>query len=431
MATRRSLSLSLALALFAAPLHAQSAGGRTPVAPGTGATPGQLPPGKLVPKPGGGLFLVDPSRGGQAHALGLVEVRFGRVVDVHGLDASGAIDPAPLLRDFVVGETVQSDGSGYLLVTSPATEVAKLVVLRQPGAPEPSPGAGTFAELLRAAEDATVVVPPKSLGASLVATLPRNSALSLRFDDLLSDGASAITSLLNDVKVFVAPSPFAPPATPFAPFGARVLFDPNHGGIAQGAFHSTRVVVDTTVSLFEQGEMAVPVFLNASGLPPAGSSSASFVLRIPTHVDFGSGQFTVLQNLTGHALDVGGNAPVDLSSPTVDVLRAARAASEDEPNNGFLLDLEAPQVVGELPVQVTQAVPDPNGDAGFNNTPHCWTGPSVSGGRGVRGGAGGGGGGDLGGGWRGALGSGRGGEVAGEDCITQTLENTAKTGEGR
>jgi len=366
MATPRSLSLLLTSALLAVPLHAQSAGGRTPVPPGTGATPGQLPPGKLLPKPGGGLFLVDPSRNGQAHALGLVEVRFGRLVDVHGLDAGGAIDPAPLLRDFLVGETVQSDGSGYLLVTSPATEVTKLVVLRQPGAPEPAPGAGTFAELLRAAEDATVVVPPKNLTASLVATLPRNSALSLRFDDLLSDGASAITSLQNDVKVFVAPSPFAPPATPFAPFGARVLFDPNHGGVAQGAFHSTRVVVDSTVSLFEQGEMAVPVLLNPTGLPPASSNAASFVLRLPTQVDFGSGQFTVLRNLTGHALDVGGNGPADLSSPTVDILRAARAASEDEPSHGFLLDLEPPQVVGELPVQVTQAVADPSGEAGFS-----------------------------------------------------------------
>lgn len=365
MVTLRSL-LVLTPALLAAALHAQSAGGRTPVAPGTGTRPGGFPPRELVPKPGGGSFVVDPNQFGRAHDLGLAEVRWGRLVDVHALDANGLLDPAPVLRDFVVGETVQSDGSGYALLTSPSTHVERLCILRQPGAPEPFPGAGTFTELLFAAEDASVFVPPKDLDAALVATLPRNAALSLRFDDLLADAPSAALSLIDDVRVFVAPSPSAPPGTPFTPFAARVLFDGSHGALTSGAFHSTRVVLDLTISSLEAGEFPVPLDTNPLGLPPAVTSAASFVLRLPTQTDPGSGQFTLLRNLAGKALSASGNGPVDLTSPTVDLVRAARAAREDEPSGGYLLDLEPPQVLGALPLQVTQAVADPNGTAGFS-----------------------------------------------------------------
>src|SRR5262249_35353260 len=88
--------------------------------------------------------------------------------------------------------------------------------------------------------------------------------------------------------------------------------------------------------------------------PPAPPPAASLALRLPTQVNLGGGQFTLLRNLAGNPLSVGGNEPVDHSSPTVDVVRAARAAEKDALNNGFLLDLEQPRVLGDFAVQVTQ-----------------------------------------------------------------------------
>jgi hypothetical protein len=124
--------------------------------------------------------------------------------------------------------------------------------------------------------------------------------------------------------------------------------------------------VDPTVTEFEAGELAVPLPINPTGFPPSASSSgASFPLRLPTRLDPGSGQFTLLTNLSGHALSPTDNAPFDPASPTVDVVRAARAANDQDPNSGFLLDQHAPEVLGSLPVSVTQAVPDPAGTSGF------------------------------------------------------------------
>ena len=68
-------------------------------------------PGPLLPKPGGASsFFLDRNRGGNAQELVLEELVWGRLVDVHGLDASGSIDPEPVFRDFLVGASIQSDG---------------------------------------------------------------------------------------------------------------------------------------------------------------------------------------------------------------------------------------------------------------------------------------------------------------------------------
>jgi len=352
----RAARLSLVLALTA-PLSAQSIGGSGGLPSGAGLTPGSARPGAEVPKPGGGTFFVDGHRNGHAAELFLEEIRSGRLVEVHGLDAGGAIDPAPRFRDVLVGETIQSDGADYLLYTSPATQVEHLVVLREPGAPEPSPGAGTFNDLLRAAEQAAALVPVRDPLAPQVPTLPRNGALSLRFSDLLTDDAAAQLALASDVQVRVG----SPASLPFA---ARILFDPNHGGLAQGSFHATRVLLDATVSSFESSELVVPLPVNALGLPPGPTPQANVVLRLPSRRSPGTGQFTRLENLAGHGLATSGNGPVDLGSPTDDVVRGARAANELEPNGGFLLDLEAPRALGGFGVAITQAVADPGGTPG-------------------------------------------------------------------
>ena len=40
---------------------------------------------------------------------------------------------------------------------------------------------------------------------------------------------------------------------------ARILFDRNHGGVAGGRFHSTRVLIDLTVSESEAAALSTPI----------------------------------------------------------------------------------------------------------------------------------------------------------------------------
>src|SRR5262245_37514445 len=68
---------------------------------GSGGDTG-LPPGVELAKPGGGTFFVDPSLGGSATRLHLVEMSWGRLVDVHALDGGGKVDPEPAFRDLVI-----------------------------------------------------------------------------------------------------------------------------------------------------------------------------------------------------------------------------------------------------------------------------------------------------------------------------------------
>src|SRR5262245_48070007 len=120
---------------------------RPALAQGVASNPGQVrPPGA------GGTFLTDPNRGGNARELVLEELVWGRLVDVHGLDASGSIDPEPVFRDFVVGASIQSDGADYLLAPSRATQVERLIVLRRRDTRD-------FEDLVRAAEGAAVAIP--------------------------------------------------------------------------------------------------------------------------------------------------------------------------------------------------------------------------------------------------------------------------------
>ncbi len=362
--TRASLLLTPALVLVStASSAAPQSGGVTPI-PGL---PRQAPPApSLVPgqeaeKPGGGTFIVDPNQEGAASELHLLELVWGRLVDVHGLDGSGSYETRPRFRDFVVNEDVQSDGVDFLLAPSYATQGTRLLILREPGAPEPFPGAGTFEELLaQAAANLPPIVPKGENGFPPFSLLPRNAVLMARFDDLLRDSDQADQDLFENVRLFTG----YPPRTPF---GARVLFDPNHGGIARGRFHSTRVLIDLTFSPFELSESVVPSDVNLVGAPASltGNPLPSITLRIPTQVDFGSGQFTILVNLRNRGLSVTGNGPVDFGSPTLDVVRAMRSGNEQDPNAGFLLDRVRPELLGSFPATVLDATPTPGGEVGF------------------------------------------------------------------
>jgi len=298
--------------------------------------------GDFRAKPGGGFYFEDEHQDGEASRFTLREVTWGRLVDVHGLDAQGVTTIEPVLRDFVINENTLDSPGRWQLETSPISQKFRLVVLRESGAPDR--GDGTFEELVLAAAANLPGVRPKSdrpdetLPFSVVA---RNAVLVLEFDDLLADGPERAIELAQEVRLLTG-------YPPTVPVEARLVFDPNHGGLRDGRFHSTRLLVDTTISETELADSPVTLALNSLGLPRSErlSPSPNVVLRIPTQADVGSGQFTVLRNLAGRPLDPVASAPRDPTSPTRDVVRALRAGNEDDANNGFLLDFLSPRVIG-------------------------------------------------------------------------------------
>ncbi|MSR60814.1 MAG: hypothetical protein EXS08_00010 [Planctomycetes bacterium] len=316
--------------------------------------------GQELTKPGGGLFFVDPNVSGGSTRLHLAEMFWARLVDVHDQDAHGQPSPAPLYRDFPIGESVQTDAFDYLLVTNPITQRTRLIVRRTRGAPDA--GNGTFTELLRRAALGLAPVLPKHDDGSAgepFSFVARNAALVLRFDDLLDDDEDALRVLPETVRLLSG-------YPPVVPFGARIFFDPNHGGIAADAFHSTRVIVDCSVSETEAASFPIPLELNSDGLPAslALTGQPNTSIRIPTRLSPGTGQFTLLRGLSGTPLRENENGPVDLG--THEIVRAMRSGNSGDTNNGFLLDLNAPAIVSGWQIVVEGALPDPDGLPGID-----------------------------------------------------------------
>jgi hypothetical protein len=307
--------------------------------------------GRLLKKPDGALYFVDPHLGGGSTHLRLAEVLWGRLVDVYQVDASGNVGTSPVLRDLVIDENVQTNATGVRLETNPITETTRLLV------------EGDLEPLLAQASARLAPILPQGGGSGSrpFSYSPRNACLVLRFDDLLDDSARAEIDLQQTVQV-LSGTPATLPAQP------RLRFDPNHGGVVGGKFHSTRVLVDLTVSAVESGEMTIPQPLQPLGLPASlpGNPAPNAMLRIPTRASFAAGQFVLLHNLAGTPLSFLDNGPVDAGSPTQDVLRSWRTGNDGDPNNGFLLDFNAPQVIGGWPVTLIGSRPDPGGAPGFD-----------------------------------------------------------------
>ena len=354
-ATTKS-SLPIVLASIAL-LSACSSGG------GGGGGTGQIGiTGQLVEKtPGGEMFFVDPNAGGQATRIFLAETVWGRLVDVYAIDANGVPESDPVFRDFVISENTQSDGTNYSLETNPITQQTRLVILRER---DMNLGTGTFNSLLTAAVGVLPPITPKGDDGTWPAPfsfMARNGCVVLRFSDCLDDSPEAEKDLLHTIKVLFGYSPELP-------FMTRILFDKNHGARISDEFHSTRVLIDMTVSQTESTAMANSVPVNSLGLPTslANREDPNVSIRIATRPDTTNGDFTILRGLSGSPLSFGKREPVDKTTESQDLVRAFRAGNVEDGNNGFLLDLNPPAIVGAWGLEVRNVTVDPDGEPGID-----------------------------------------------------------------
>ncbi len=313
--------------------------------------------GTVVDKPGGGWFFATPNKGGYAQEPRIRRQMYGRLVEISGLDSQGL--RVPMFSDFVIAPDLVSDGVDYLRELNAVTAQEILVVLRDVTDTSVGGGRDQFFDLVYQAEqNLTPIHDNDAQGAGLYSMVARNSAVIVEFDDLIDEQTLDGTTF----KVNVG-------NPPLVPFEARVFMDPNHGDVADfdlapgDEFYSTRVIVDTTVTEIEAFAEDPPLVINGVGLPPSADVNlANVEARIPTRIDPGVGQLRLLLNPSGHAITVKNNGPVDFSSSTQDVVRAARSGGPQnvtgDAYNGFLLDQDSPQLVGATPLTIDE-VPVP------------------------------------------------------------------------
>ncbi len=304
-------------------------------------------PAGFEPSPGG--FFLDSNEQGKASSVRILDILWGRLTDVYDRDPLTGVRTLRH-RDYLIGEDIISDGSDFDLEVNPVTEQAILTILHEAGTP-------AYKSALNRLDDGLGPILPKSLAPNELppfSFLPRNGAISIRFSDLLDH------STINAQSVeFLTGNP------PQEPFEPRLVIDPNHGGLVStkngNQFRSTRVIVDMTVSELEaQQGASVPV--NSLGLPGAVTTALpNVVLRLATEIDAGTGHFTRVENHTGHGLAQENNGPIQNNAPR-DLVRAMRSGGESsitgDDNNGFLLDLNAPRIIGGQPITITSLLPD-------------------------------------------------------------------------
>ncbi len=327
------------------------------------------PPGTLVDKPHDPTlppeaeskhFVVERSQNGQGGSLHVVSLRWGRLVQI--VDDTGALQQA----DMVVGPDIPAvDPNAFTMDTNPVTDQTTVTIHHTYGTPE---YAAAFSEL-----DLNLVpIVPKSLSASELppySMVPRNCAMVAQFDDLLDTSSvqAATVKLLTGNP-------------PIVPADARIIPDQNHGDTADSThyvthdggqtwtevpggdgipeFHSTRVIIDTTVSELEAARTNPPLPQNGLGLPASPTPNLPNVgIRLPTIQNASVGQLAILRNITGHGVNFSGSGPNDPSSPTNDVVRAMRSGNNTDASHGFLFDNVNPQIVGTQGITILNVTP--------------------------------------------------------------------------
>ncbi|MBL8802969.1 MAG: Ig-like domain-containing protein [Planctomycetes bacterium] len=286
-------------------------------------------------------FVAEDPSDGEAARLQLLEVYWGRLVQVYDRDGV-----TPIFPEFVIDDRLTSDGDDYLLERNPLTDVETLRILH-PFRDANGDVTPQFRAALAGLEADLQVVLKKNAIVNEIppfTAVPRNGALLLKFNDLLA--SSTIDA--ETVKLLAG-------YPPTQPFEARIFADPSHGNIAGGQFHSTRVIVDFAVS--ELDALATGLPLNPLGLPAAQTTAQpNILLRIPTRESQSAQQPRVLRALSGRALAFDGNGPTDPLAPTLDVVRAVRSGGAEDvtgdASNGFLLDNTPPRVIGQQAIEL-------------------------------------------------------------------------------
>jgi hypothetical protein len=335
-------------------------GGNNSLSSGSGAAGGtQLDQPGTDPTILSKTLSVDPNHGGEAQALKIVRVSWGRLVDV--VDENRDLQQ----KDMVIPETIGSDNINYELSTELGTERNVLRVLHPAGTPEYDQA---YESLRISAFSGLTAVSDKGIDPSELppfSLVPRNAAIVIQFDDLVDPDR------INGSTVKITTG--YPPTASFEP---RVIRDQNHGDLLDTngdgvlEFYTTRVILDTTISALESSQSNPPLQTNPFGLPGSQTTnSPNVAVRIPTKTDLDNGQLEILENLNGNPVNFGNNGSVDPNSPTQDVIRAVRSGGEQNVTgdlyNGFLKDLDPPMVTTTLPVVIANVQLDPLHPGGF------------------------------------------------------------------
>lgn len=327
------------------------------------------PQGPLGRHPGTGTgFVRETHQSGQAAELRLVEIYWGRLVEVR--DNRGVVR----FNELLIGPDIQSDGVTFELAKNAFTQVDSLTILHPVKSPK-------FRRALRRTQSGLVQLLDKGIDPSTLppfTMVPRNSAFALRFNDLLDDGglvgSPGWPGTVNPQNLRLSTG-----LPPQLPFEARVLPDPSHGAYIGGQFHSTRALIAFTTSPLQAQQTGAVV--NLVGLPAAlATTVANGLLRVPTLINPAAAQFETLTNLAGNGLGFSNNGSGDPFSPTLDIVRAFRSGGDTavtgDPSNGFLPDAIPPEVLGEQVVSVLSVQMSGNilvMDLQFQAGPCAWT----------------------------------------------------------
>ena len=188
--------------------------------------------------------------------------------------------------------------------------------------------------------------------------IPRNAALSARFDDLID-----VSSIVPGESVRVSLD-----AKGTEIFEARVIADPNFGGVSaiDGSFQPTRILIDLTVEASDDTG-GTPLPLQSTGLPAGETNnpSADAAVAFPRRANPAAGLFQVLTNLSGASLAEDFNGPMSTGpAGTLELVRAFEVGEEFDPSNGYLSDFQDPELVATAPatatfIQPIQGAPTP------------------------------------------------------------------------
>ncbi|QDU68785.1 Ig-like domain-containing protein [Engelhardtia mirabilis] len=368
VAARRAGAALQRLALGFGLVVLASCGGGGGSTGGSASQPGLL--GSAAVKPGGsGLldgnaYIIDENNGGQATEFRIIDMAWGRLVDVYDTilkpgvnQAEYELDPLNtelydtrlVYPDLLVGEDVRTAFElGFLkweLTSNPVTGESRLRMNANAEVDKT-----LFSVRVAQAAEGLKPIDPKGFSPTELppySLVGRNAALSVRFDDLLDEASIGSNTT---IKVFAG-------EPPVVPFDARIFADPNHGGVSGGKFRTTRVIIDFTISQDELASIGQVVQANGIGLPASENGlDPNVSITIPSKVNTSVGQFSVLKNVKGATINTNDSGPVDFTSPTLDVRWGMRAGNPDDDNNGFLVDLEQPRLIGVQPVSITNAV---------------------------------------------------------------------------